>query len=282
MKATLILAGILELIAAVLLLLGGNFLIQGPSQSSQLNPQILKVSGIAYIVLGLGYIITAIGLFCRKKWARIITLLTGICIFAYAFLVGIITTVTSYGTAYWTAPAIAMMWAMLLPFLGIGAWWTWAFRAAKMAALIPPSTSLRPTSISAIAIIKISNILFLPLIVYVAVFPAMGLLLEGLASQLYVGVLLIVSFVLGVGLWRLQEWARIGSLILYGYGFLNSVLFYVRPEALNVYVSTVRSQMGLPATQVSHPIWGLGMGVVILGIFCYFLITRRAAFKKRV
>lgn len=291
MKATIIIAAVLNLLGAVLFTLGGLsaiFLPQMQTAYHNLHPWMGWIVGGCLLLAGLVFLWTAIGLFMRKDFARLTTRLLGMFLLIYGVVLGVFGSFAVLLAAK-QSPANPVAMSFILGFaaiqVAIGLWWALSFRKSKMAHLFP-STGLaarRPDSISLIALMEISGIVMLPAVTMITAFPVMGVVLEGWAAQAYwVGWMLVMT-VLGIGLWRLQEWARIGTLAMLGFGMLNSLVTQWVPGAYDRYMSIVMAQFGgaKPATSGGGWITIITCGI-FFGVQAYFLITRRAAFRKVV
>lgn len=289
MKATIIIAGILNLVGSLLFTLGGLsalFLPQMQTAYNYIHPWMGWAVGGMFILGGLVFLWTAIGLFMRKDFARLTTRLLGIFLVIYGVVLGVSGTLASLSTAI-QAPANFAAVIVILGFatiqVAIGLWWALCFRRSKMGHLFPTTgmAARRPDSISAIALLEISGIVMLPAVKFITAFPAMGVILEGWAAQVYWVSWMVVTTVLGIGLWRLKEWARIGALALFGFGMVSTVLSQIVPGVHDRYMSIVMTQLG--STKPAMP-GGGWITLVVCGIFfgiqAYFLITRRAAFRK--
>lgn len=291
MKATIIIAAILDLLGAVLFTLGGLSAIFFPPMQTAYNnmhPWMGWIVGGCFILAGLVFLWTAIGLFMRKDFARLTMRLLGIFLLVYGVVIGVSGSIGVLSTATQSSPSLVAM-IIILGFasvqMSLGLWWTLCFRKSKMAQLFPTTgiAARRPDSVSVIALLNMGGIVMLPAVTMITAFPALGVVLEGWTAQAFWVVWMLVLTVLGIGLWRLQEWARIGTLALFGFGMLNALVTQLVPGAHDRYMSVVMAQFGstkpVPATS-----GGGWVAIVVCGIFfgiqAYFLITRRGVFRK--
>lgn len=289
MKASIIIAGILNLVGAFLFTFGGLsaiFLPQMQTVYNNMHPWMGWIVGGVFILGGLAFLCTAVGLFMHKDFARLTTRLLGIFLVVYGVVLGVLGSLSALSTAT-QAPANLAAVIVILGFatiqVAIGLWWSLCFRRSKMGHLFPTTgiAAHRPDSISAIALMQIGVIFGLPFGAVMKAFPVMGIVLEGWAAQLVLVLWMLITVVMGVGLWRLKEWARTGTLVLFGFGILNSVSAQLFPGAHERYMSIVMAQFGSTKPQAPGVGW---ITIVACGIFfgiqAYYLITRRAAFRK--
>lgn len=244
-----------------------------------------KQVGTPPIILTVSLLIVAIGLLMRKNWARALTRALGVLMVVIG---GGATIVIFRGDWEQHAREFLILVALSAVTTGIGFWWFWIFRASKSRDYFLPNISavantksVRPLSISVIAIIMILCLLTLPFVfVYVDMkaFPFMGVLFEGRSANLVFTLWGLVHVPLGFGLWYLKEWARIGTLALLGVGFIGQAVS-IFTGAYDSYSMIIAQQAN--RTPASHSGWfPLISSAIFIGAPVYFLITRRAAFQK--
>ena len=235
---------------------------------------------------------TAIALFYRQAWARIsmlvfALLLTLMCLVGMLAILllqlppppGTSTAMMAYirwvTAAFYAVPAV------------IGVWWLVLFNrphSKEYFAAGEAGETAKPLSISIIAwLLLLSGAL-------VAVFalfrlPAMlfGLLIVGWAAvPLYIA-LAAVQVYLGLGLLKLREFARIGTIAYFCLGPLSSIVSLLGPG----YPKMMRQlQMDMPAFFLSGgqipvtqtPWFSVVAAVIFAALAVFFLIRRRAAF----
>jgi hypothetical protein len=236
-------------------------------------PKVIFVMGaLVYILPAIWGIITSVGLFCLKNWARIsiivfsvILILTG----AFAGLLVLLVPLpaapnqaTSQSAVTVVRGAMAAFWFGLA---GIGTWWLILFTRPKVkeqfTALPPayavpgapqiPQTDIpgivgqvpannRPLSITILGWLLLVGCAFIP-INFLIHTPAILLtrVITGHAATFYFLFLLVLHFYLGIGLLRLNATARTVGIAYYMVAFANAAIFYLSPGSRERMMSLV-------------------------------------------
>jgi hypothetical protein len=286
--ATLLMAGMMA---------WGMFHAKPPAEMA-MPPVTLKVIGVAMGVLfaGLGVfgIWTAVAIFRRRGWARISILvfaaflvfmgasaLLGVLVMPFPSPPGVSVSARAMQNIRW---AIAASYGALAL---IGAWWLVLFntRATKQyfAEREPARESARPLSIGIIgwyllvcaagtalaAVFRVPTMLF-------------GLIVTGWSAVALCTALVAIDIYLGAGLLRLQERARLWSIVYFCAVAANSVVSLARPGIMQ------QMQQAAPAffpTAAAMPqmgnMWVFGpISAAAFAVPIWFLVRRRAAFPQ--
>jgi hypothetical protein len=272
MKATIIITSILQLLSVV-----AFWTLLAPGK---------RTESLSILI---AFIVVAVGLLKRRNWARVLTRLLGVLVLIVGgmALVSVLqdifrdTSQLSYKTLVPLARTVIIS--------GIGLWWFLAFRSARARQFFLPSSSpqvlpatstkVRPTSISIIAVCMMLYLLCIPIYLMMPqgkVFPLMGMVVEGVVAQLFWIISSLVGTVMGYGLWRMKEWARIGTLMFQAFSIVNGAMLLLKQDVYYHYMEYVG-----PRTIYSSTRWSqLIFTVVAGGAICYCLIINRAAFQK--
>ena len=265
---------------------------------------------IAAVCVGLATwgIITSVGLFRMRRWARysLLVIAGSFLVFGLpGMLMMIVMTMVPIPTPATIDPAYAhtMQFAQRIVFVvialfyasisAIGIWWLVYFnrkavREAFIGTSVSPLISRRPLLISVLAILNFAGA---PMCVLMAMIPIpfgiFGLIVGGWQKIFTLLAFAALIAVAGVGLWRLQEWGRRAAITLQLIGFINCLFFLVRPSALQRYQEDVNRAMNvsqaqqLPAhfqstIQIASFAIGMFMILAVLGVLHYY----RGAFKE--
>jgi hypothetical protein len=172
----------------------------------------------------------------------------------------------------------------------IGVWWLVLFNLrstkeyfAQEATSAPPA---RPLSVSVIGWYLLISSLFLAVPAVIR-FPAFvfGAVVTGWAGLAVYTVFAVAQVILGAGLLRLREPARVGAIAYFCLMALNSVVTWALPGYEAKMQLMLREMPRLfPAgtpPQMPQPMWVfMLMGIVFVAIPVWFLVRQRAAFVK--
>src|ERR1035438_4987890 len=238
---------------------------------------------------------TAIAIFRRRGWARISILIFAVLLTFMGVGAGLAVIVVQLPAQPNVTQSTmnAIRWGMA-GFYGmlaaIGVWWLVLFnlRSTKEyfvqeATSAPPA---RPLSVSVIGWYLLMSSLFLavPAVMRLPTF-VFGSVVTGWAGAAVYTVFAAAQVILGVGLLRLRERARVGAIVYFCVMALNSVVTWALP-GYEAKVQLMFREMpklfpaGAPA-QMPQPMWVfMLMGIAFLAIPVWFLVRRRAAFVK--
>jgi hypothetical protein len=172
----------------------------------------------------------------------------------------------------------------------IGVWWLVLFnlRSTKEYFLQEATSapSARQLSVSVIGWYLLSSSLFLavPMVIRLPAF-VFGAVVTGWVGLAFYAVFAAAQVVLGAGLLRLREPARVGAIVYFCFGALNGVVTWVLP-GYEAKMQLMLREMpkfspagALP--QMPQPMWVfMLMGIAFVLIPVWFLVRRRAAFAK--
>ena len=301
--------------------------IPAPGQS-HVSPTLMRavfvLLSLFYLLPAIWGIVTSIGLFRLRNWARlsiivfsVLLLLTGV----FAGLVSLLMPVPA-GVNTASNPSIMLairlsMGLFWLTMIGIGAWWLIFFTRTSvraqfaaapalgdMAVPAPPNQGMsppiavpsgprRPLSITIIAWLLLIGCVLLPAsLLLKAPMVLLTTVITGWAASAFCVAYAIANFFVGRGLLRLQPWARKTAIGLYGFGLLNTAVFYFAPGGRARMVALMESQRSmfgwetmLPNQPLVHidlsplfPIFAM-LGLIGAALPIYFLIRRKAAFE---
>lgn len=248
---------------------------------------------------GLWGIITGIGLWRLRPWARISTLIFSGLLIVMGLMapLGILaipmTPPPNTDASIMTGIKITIT-AFYLSLAAIGAWWMIYLTRPRVKGQFgdgSASTSVRlgprsgrPVSISVIAWLLIIGSCFMPInmvLHYPMIF--FGLVLSGWASNLLLILFGAVSLIAGIGLLRMRPFARLLALGYFTFGTVNALTFWTLPGAserfarlwsfMPAYIRT------LPQPQI-HPMAFAVMTIPMMIVLAYFLVKHKPAFKN--
>jgi hypothetical protein len=237
------------------------FLAPAPEQFAA-SPLTFKVIflliSLVYILPAAWGVITAIGLWRLRNWARISIIafsallilmagFSGLMMLAVPFPVGPGSPLTPSAVAS-IRVTLGAFWLVLL---GIGTWWLVfftrptvkgqfgristptsgsGFELSQGSVNIMASTSNRPLSISVIAWLLLAGSLFILMSLAMRA-PAIlfWMMLTGWSAVAFYLIFAALQLSIGVGLLRLKPAARIGAIIYLVFGFVNSAVFSFAP-----------------------------------------------------
>jgi hypothetical protein len=220
---------------------------------------ILVMGALVYILPAIWGVITSIGLFLLKNWARISILIFSVILILMGAMVGVIMLVMPLPGAPGGAATQSTMTG-IRPVMGafwfgiacIGIWWLILFTRPKVKAQfaarspaysivegLQPATlapigqtpsSARPLSITIIAWLLLVGCAFFP-INFLMHAPAVFFtkLVNGYTAAVYLFLYLVANLSIGIGLLRLNPTARIAGIAYYMFAILNVGTFYFAP-----------------------------------------------------
>jgi len=298
-----------------------------PGQSP-VSPTFMKAMfvllSLFYLLPAIWGIVTSIGLFRLRNWARISIIVFSVLLLLTGVFLGAISLLMPAPAGVDTASNPSIMLAIRLSMglfwltmIGIGVWWLVFFTRASvktqfapvaalsaMAAPMPgmpppiaapvPTRPQRPLSITIIAwllligcaLLPVSLLLKAPMVLFTR-------MITGWVAAVFCVTYAIANFFVGRGLLRLQPWARKAAIGLYGFGLLNTAVFYCAPGGRARMVALMENQRSmfgweamLPNQPQVHmdlsplfPIFAM-LGLIGAALPIYFLMTRKAAFER--
>jgi hypothetical protein len=274
-------------------------LVAPPPTGPAAPPFPLAAIGIVTAVLFAGLsgwgIWTAIGIFRRRRWARVsFMIFAGLLTFvsAGAFVAMLVTPLpasqgVSQGMMNAVRWGIAGTYAVLL---AIGVWWLVLFNLKStpeyfgQAAASEPGA--RPLSVSLIGwYLSIGSLCLAAMAVMRVPAFVLGAVITGWGVPAVYAVYAGAQIFLGRGLLQMREWARVGSIGYFCFAALNSGLC-MAPPGLTARMQIVQREMPrfFPAgasAPMPQPVWLLiPMGMAFCAVPIWFLVRRRGAFVK--
>src|ERR1017187_1761152 len=238
---------------------------------------------------------TAIAIFRRRGWARISIVIFAVLLTFMGAGAGLVILVMRLPAQTDVTPGMmdAIRWGMggfygLLA--AIGVWWLVLFnlRSTKeyFAQGVPGAPPARPLSVSVIGWYLLISSLFLavPAALRLPAF-VFGAVVTGWAGLAVYTIFAATQVVLGAGLLRLREPARVGAIVYFCLMALNSMVTWALPgyEAKMQVMFREMPKLfpaGAPA-QMPQPMWVfMLLGIVFVAIPVWSLVRQRAAFVK--
>lgn len=266
-----------------------------PNTGAPPIPMKLLALGAAsvFVLLAVWGISTAVGLFRRRPWSRISILIFATFLSLFSGVAMLMIFVIPMPETPGADPEILAMTRRVMAGMygglgAIGVWWLVLFNRGRGKAyfteLEAGTESGRPLSISVLAWYLIGgglSILAMALLGMPSIF--FGLILTGWAAVLVYFGFAATQMCLGVGLLRLREWARAGSIAYFCVMAVNG-LVSSSPSRQQELMRQMRlawpwlNQPGQEAIQTGLH-WPMYLVMlVIAGVPIYFLHRRRAAF----
>jgi hypothetical protein len=156
-----------------------------------------------------------------------------------------------------------------------------------------PGTAKRPLSITILAWLLLAGCAFIPLSLVLRA-PAIlfTTLLNGGPAILFFLTFAALQLCIGIGLLRLRPVARMAAVIYFIFGFLNSAVFYFAPgghartlalmesqQTMFPWMRQFQGQAGLQFNPAPFLVVGAVVGLFVITVPLYFLITRKLAFE---
>lgn len=262
---------------------------------------------IFYLATAAWGIASGVGLLNLKEWARISTLIIG-ALLAFFCLVSLLFALIiplpqdpSVPPATYAAVRGFIALVLAVP-VGIGAWWLFYLNrkavkqefqgariesatigGARIEGAAIASKSTRPLSISIIGWYLVVSaicciwILFLPIPIFFFYF-----LLKGQTARFVFLGMAVLQVVMGVGLLKLKNWARIASICYFAFFGVNGVAMVLIPgnsARFNAAMNETQRMFGAPPSPIHVPLWvGLFFTLPLSIAIPWFLVARSHAF----
>jgi len=241
---------------------------------------------------------TAVAIFRRRGWARVSIIIFAMLLAFMGVGGGLAILVLQLPPQQEGAIDVARYWDAvrygIAGFYGVlaalAAWWLVLFNLKSTKEYFaqggPSEPGARPLSISVIAWFLLAGALFLVPSAAIR-FPAFvfGTVITGWGAVAVYIVFAAANVYLGIGLLRLREQARLGTIVYMGVMALNSLLTMAPPGyAAKMQILQKEMPRFFPAgtpVQMPQPAWVfVVMGMVFVAIPVWFLVRRRDAFGK--
>jgi hypothetical protein len=258
-------------------------------------------------------IVTTVGLFRLRRWARysvlviggIIAVIGGVSMLSSLIILVIPMTPTAGMDASDASTFAAMKYVIFAVseimygiMTALGVWWLVYFNrkgvrevfqgsAAVEGGTVAIVKSRRPVAITVLAVLEIfgaascATVAVLPL-------PAIffGIPLDGWQKAVFLVFFAAAQAAMGVGLWRLAEWGRRLGMLLMAFGIAQCVFCMLRPSQIVSISAEFNQRLGLPPSPLPAQAQNI-MFVSMFGLsllFCFaivaVLIYYRSAFEK--
>jgi hypothetical protein len=278
---------------------------------------ILAMSALVYLLPAIWGIVTSIGLWRLRNWARISIIVFSVILIMMGGFAGLMTLVVPF-------PAVPnsnvnpsmlggirfVMGAFWLTLMGIGVWWLVFFNRSNVKKqfgqtspmLIDGSHPLtsadhvdpkRPLSITILAWFLLAGCLFsLPILMIRPLAILLTKVLTGWPAILFYLLFGAAQLCIGIGLLRLRPVARTAGMIYFVFFFANTAVFYFWPGAHSRFPALMQSERSMfpwmrmlpnqPEFQYDTTrflVFGGFVALVGVAVPLYFLVTRRFAFE---
>lgn len=295
-SAVVVLLGCLGMLFLGALTLAAPFLPKGPAAPPAPPFILMLISASMIFALAAWGILTAIGLFRLRPWARISMLIFSV----FLVFTTMISTVAIFlvpmpaGKNVSSQIMIGVRVGIGSFYLGlmlIGVWWLYLFnkRTVKdqfrgaVGTAVAPARPLSITIIAWLMVVGAGGCLLAVPLRGPAVF--LGLVLTGWQGSLTFLCFAAVELYLGLALLKLKPLSRVLSIYFYVFGIVNSLLMVALPgleERLVAAMSFLPPEMRTQSLQFLSPSllsFLVVMGAIVTAVPVWFLITRKAAFS---
>jgi hypothetical protein len=282
-----------------------------PTPPSPMEPQIFYGAAAVYGLFAVLGFLTAIGMFRLKNWARYSTLI-------FAGFVVVMGLITALGFALMPVPDMPsragadspaaitpmlrlVMAAFPLGFAVLGAAWLYYFnRASIRSVFIQSDTGTNadakgilvggrrvPLSILVIAAFSLFGAIFLvPFAFWTRANIFFGFIVTGYACKVITLLMGALGVYVGIALLRLSDMGRRVAIAANFVYLANTVVFWFVPNRVHQYFELYGQMVGAPAssamapeTTVTFMRYSMLLGVAVIGVNLYFLVTRAGAFR---
>jgi hypothetical protein len=309
-----VLGSLVVLLFSILMLFTPALLRNAPSPSTPLTMPAGLIYGSAamYGVFGVLGILTAVGLFRLKNWARYSTLMVAAMLVLFGLIVAMVFVLmpmpappaeSGAGSPGAMNAVKAVMACFSLSFAVLGAIWLYYFnRSATKEAFTRDDAAVGgggpgllidgrrvPLSIVVIGVMDLLGSLFLlPMAFWTPATMFAGVILTGFAAKAVTFLTGAVGLYVGVGLLRLSNIARLAAIALHCWHIVNVIVMVLIPSRLAEYMRIFLDAWSHGAQSPAYPPMTatLMRASVFLAAFVplvvlYFLVTRANAFRSR-
>jgi len=294
-SAVLAILGSLFVLLMAGVIAASAFVETAPQDSPVAMKPVLFAAGGLFAAFAVWGIATGIAIFLRKRWSRVsILIFAGL--LAVMGVMGMVM-VPFIPMTQAQNPDLPENFGVLLRIgmagaygicAAIGVWWLVLFTR-------PPTKDYygsqeipadpRPLSIRIIAwFLLVTGILALPASFFHFPTILFGAIITGWLATFVFLAYGFTQIILGSGLLRMLEWARLGTIALIGVFAVSAIVTMVRPgyqEAVRRTLATLPSYYRDAASEQIAPVWLYAVpGVAMLALALYFLVRRKAAFAS--
>jgi hypothetical protein len=315
----LLLGSLLQLLMAFLMALSGA--LSGKIPSSGLPgaptpppmpswmPVVMYALCAFFVALAAWGILTTVGLFRLRRWARYSVLIIGgglaliglVSLLSTLVMLAVPPPVPASVDAY-QAPLVQTMTKFIFAIVAflygivsaVGISWLVYFNLKRVREVFAGAPSQAPESrcplpISVLAVLSMIGAGSCLLTVFLPLPGAFfGWILYGWGKVALYLVFAVLSAAVGIGLWRLEEWGRRLMLGLMVVGLANSVVYLVRPALLLQYNTELYRKMNIPQPQLPAqfqtmmPIATFGFAILFTFGIAAVLVHYRDTFKRPI
>jgi hypothetical protein len=294
-------------VSAVFLILGslftaliGVFMLFARSFVPPTTPQPPFLTAIMYAWAGMCFafalwgVLSGVGLFRMRPWARLSTLVIGALLviffgFSMAILIFVKQQMSELRAAGSADTILGFVVAIYLIPILLGVWWLIYFnfgqvKKAFLEGVQVPTGPVRPLSITVIAWHLVAIAVLAPISLWLR-FPAfvLGMVFTGWAAIVIYCFFAAAGLSIGVGLLRFKPWSLTAAIWFCYFGMLNSIVSALVP---NAYANMLTAMKGmLPEVSASAgmmepppPLLNAAGGVLLMALPLFYLVTRKQAF----
>ncbi len=292
------------ILGSVLTALMGVFMLIAPSFVPPNTPQppfaraIMVITAAVFFGCALWGVLTAVGLFRMRRWARISILVIGallviFCGLSLVMLLAIPQFMPEFESTRGMGMVMGIMATIYLIPIAFGIWWLIYFnreavRAAFLQGFVPDEGPRRPLSIAIIAWHAIAfGLMTAPGVL--TQFPAVifGILLTGWAAKSIYLLFGVALLAIGIGLLKLKPWGHTAAVWFCIFVMVHSVVIAFLPdksarfaEMMKYYPPEFRADTKALAFADSFLWLGEVFAWVTFGTVLWYLFTRKKAFLE--
>jgi len=272
-------------------------------------PVFMYALGVFFIALAAWGIVTAVGLFRLRRWARYSVLVIGGLLAVFSFvqllimllmmLVPLPVPPTVDASQMQTVQAITKVIFGVMAFVhvivcAVGVSWLVYFNRQKVrdAFTGEPGTvveSRRPILISVIAVLNMIGAVSCLLMVFLPMPGVLfGWMFDGWGKVALCLAFAALTASVGVGLWRLKEWGRLLALAMQAFGLMNTAVYLLRPELMLRYSAEIQQRLTPMQPQLPERFQTMiysasfGFGILLCIAIAAILIYYRKAFQHPI
>ncbi len=252
--------------------------------------------GIVLFGAALWGVLTAVGLFRMRRWARISILVIGtllviICSFSLVMLIAVTRLIPEFESARGTGMVMGIMGTIYLIPIAFGIWWLIYFnraavKAAFLQGFVPNEGPCRPLSIAVIAWhLVVFGIILLPLVLTNGPAYVLWIGLRGWAAKLSIVVFCGVELAIGIGLLKLKPWSHTAAIYFCIYAMVQSAVFALLPNKAALFAEIMQHYppelRGDPEMLTESFFWYVAVANwATFGTVLWYLFTRKKAFLE--
>jgi len=255
---------------------------------------IMVITAAVFFGCALWGLLTAIGLFRMRRWARISILVIGallviFCGLSLVMLLAMPLFMPEIESSRGLGMVMGMMITIYLVPIVLGLWWLIYFNRAAVKAeylqgVVLDEGPRRPLSIAVIAWhLVVFGIMIIPFALFDWPAYLFGMVLTGWAAKLTYLVFGVAQLVIGVGLLKLKPWSHAAAVWFCIYAMVHGVVFAFLPDKaarLAEFMQHYPPEFRVDTSMLTDSMFWLGAVVTWLtfGTVLWYLFTRKKAF----